>query len=537
MVYSDTKKSKMDQSGSPPRPNSLLLNVTNQMILDGTVQSPQEVNNNRVRDKENNESLQKNSQRKRRRRRASESMYKKFKDLYEATGENLGEGSFGSVQTYKNTTNNKEYAVKIVEKAGRSRSKVLKEIEIFQTCKNHENILQMIEYFEESDRFYLVFDKMEGGTLLETIEARGTLTEAEASAVVSDIARALDFLHRKGIAHRDLKPENILCERRGQLVPVRICDFDLGSGVLARGGTTNEDVEDGCMTPELQTPVGSAEFMAPEVVDVWVENAWSYDKRCDLWSLGIILYIMLCGYPPFYASSCGKNDCGWEKGLACPTCQSELFKSIQGGHFKFPHEDWCTVSQEAKDLISHLLVRDPHRRYTAKDVLDHPWIASKVAPVKQLQTPHVLQRNNSINQLEFFAENAMAANRMMWHHYSMSLTTTHISTFSNDVEKKNNNCEYSDADLGMFEMEDMDMGMGSLGISDEEEGDEVELKVFVIEEESDGTPVDEQGYVMIEKYNKRRDRLESEGDSGCSVSSTCTLRPSPPLLKVPSARF
>jgi MAP kinase interacting serine/threonine kinase len=98
-----------------------------------------------------------------------------------------------------------------------------------------------------------------------------------------------------------------------QLVPVKLCDFDLGSGVVSDSGGS------GGSTPELLTPVGSAEFMAPEVVDVWVEQGWSYDKRCDLWSLGIITYIMLCGYPPFYGQ-CGQ-DCGWENGGSCNTCQ------------------------------------------------------------------------------------------------------------------------------------------------------------------------------------------------------------------------
>ena len=100
---------------------------------------------------------------------------------------------------------------------GKSRNKVLKEIEIFHHCKGHDNILQLIEYFEEDELFYIVFEKMEGGTLLDTIQRRGHLTEQEASLVIRDIARALDFLHKKGIAHRDLKPENILCVRPGQV--------------------------------------------------------------------------------------------------------------------------------------------------------------------------------------------------------------------------------------------------------------------------------------------------------------------------------
>ena len=99
-----------------------------------------------------------------------------------------------------------------------------------------------------------------------------------------------------------------------QLVPVKICDFDLGSGI-----TMNSRCASPVTTPELLTPVGSAEYMAPEVVDVWQDQAWSYDKRCDVWSLGIILFMLLCGYPPFYGQ-CGE-DCGWERGEACEDCQ------------------------------------------------------------------------------------------------------------------------------------------------------------------------------------------------------------------------
>jgi len=353
------------------------------------------------------------SDRKRKKKRASSRGVKTFHDLYEPTGENLGEGSFGSVLTYKNIITNNEYAVKIISKtSGKSRAKVLKEVEIFHHTKGHENILQLIEYFEEEENFYLVFEKMEGGTLLANIEQRGHLTEQEASLVVHDIANALNFMHNKGMAHRDLKPENVLCTVKGQLVPVKICDFDLGSGIIMSSKDTTP-----VTTPELQTPVGSAEFMAPEVVDVWTDQAWSYDKRCDTWSLGIIIYIMLCGYPPF-SGQCG-NDCGWDRGEACQLCQDMLFNHIQHGEFEFPVEGWSHISADAKDLIQHLLVRDPHMRYSAAEVLKHPWVAME-SPMVQLATPHVLSRTNSIKELEAFAENAVAVNRMILRHLSIS---------------------------------------------------------------------------------------------------------------------
>jgi len=380
---------------SLPRPTTLLLEDTAKMILQDTTNSTH------------------NNVRRRKKKRASERGVKTFNELYQATGESLGEGSFGSVLTHKNIITDKEFAVKIIDKTcGRSRQKVLKEVEIFHHCRGHDNILQLIEYFEEDNFFYLVFEKMEGGTLLANIENRGHLTEQEASLVVRDIAKALHFLHDKGMAHRDLKPENVLCAKTGQLVPLKICDFDLGSGIIMDSKDTTP-----VTTPELQTPVGSAEFMAPEVVDVWTDQAWSYDKRCDLWSLGIILYIMLCGYPPFYGK-CGE-DCGWERGEACHGCQDMLFNSIQDGLYDFPEEEWQSVSDDAKDLIRHLLVRDPHLRYSAAEVLRHPWVSME-SPKIQLATPQVLSRANSVKELEAFAENAVAVNRMILRHLSIS---------------------------------------------------------------------------------------------------------------------
>ena len=157
-----------------------------------------------------------------------------FQELYRFTGEVLGEGAYASVRACKNVFTDIEYAVKVIEKipsAGHSRSRVFKEIEMFHACRSHPNIIRLIEYFEESERFYLVFEKIDGGQLLDHIQYRVRFTEKEASSVVRNLASALEFLHKKGIAHRDLKPENVLCVYEDQLCPVKICDFDLGSGI------------------------------------------------------------------------------------------------------------------------------------------------------------------------------------------------------------------------------------------------------------------------------------------------------------------
>ncbi|XP_025064083.1 MAP kinase-interacting serine/threonine-protein kinase 2 isoform X2 [Alligator sinensis] len=242
-------------------------------------------------------------------------------------------------------------------------------------CQGHRNVLELIEFFEEEDKFYLVFEKMRGGSILTHIHRRRHFNELEASVVVQDIASALNFLHNKGIAHRDLKPENILCESPDQC--------------------------------------GSAEYMAPEVVEAFNEEASIYDKRCDLWSLGVILYIMLSGYPPF-VGHCG-TDCGWDRGEACQTCQNMLFESIQEGKYEFPDKDWAHISFGAKDLISKLLVRDAKKRLSAAQVLEHPWVQG-CAPDNTLPTPIILQRNSSAKELTSFAAEAIAVNRQLMQH-------------------------------------------------------------------------------------------------------------------------
>ncbi|XP_061420408.1 MAP kinase-interacting serine/threonine-protein kinase 1-like isoform X2 [Lethenteron reissneri] len=290
--------------------------------------------------------------------------------------------------------------------SGRERTHACRLAAASSTTKSmrSSNILQLIEFFEEDDRFYLVFEKMRGGTVLAQIQRRGHFSEQEASEVVRDIATALHFLHQKGIAHRDLKPENILCENPHQVSPVKICDFDLGSSMKLSSACSP------VTTPELLTPCGSAEFMAPEVVEAFSEEASIYDKRCDLWSLGVILYIMLSGSPPF-VGNCG-SDCGWEHGEACHACQTMLFERIQAGHYCFPEKDWKNVSAAAKHLISHLLLPDAKARLSAAQVLRHPWVAGD-APRQTLSTPQLLLRNASAKDLTRFTADAVAVTRRL----------------------------------------------------------------------------------------------------------------------------
>ena len=196
--------------------------------------------------------MQKSSTTKKKKRRfAADLQSNRFSDVYSLTPEVLGQGAYGKVWTCKNIYTCQEYAVKIIDKYKHpNRERVFKEIEIYLHCRDCANILKIIEFFEEEEKFYVVFEKMEGGPLLNHIERRGHLTEREASLIVKDIATALNFLHSKGMAHRDLKPENILCQYSNSVIPVKICDFDLGSSIKINSRSATP-----VTTPELCTPV------------------------------------------------------------------------------------------------------------------------------------------------------------------------------------------------------------------------------------------------------------------------------------------
>lgn len=332
-----------------------------------------------------------------------------FYDYYKTTSEHLGSGAYGSVMTCTSIATGKEYAVKVVSKSDEThtRSRILREVHIFNLCKHQPNIVQLIDWFEDDEHFYMVMEKMRGGPLLQHILARGYFTEEEARKVTKEIASALKFLHDRGIAHRDVKPENILCTEPDHVSPVKLCDLDLAS----RPSKQEVQMSQSTMEPDLASPVGSAEFMAPEVVDAFCGDALKYDKRCDMWSLGVILYIMLCGYAPFQGQ-CADEECGWMDGQPCDECQQDLFSTIQLGQYDFPEEEWGMISADAKDLVAHLLVKNVSNRFTADQVLSHPWV-QQYAPQTILQTPSNLYRKDSARDVQQMVEHFNVMNRIV----------------------------------------------------------------------------------------------------------------------------
>jgi len=267
--------------------------------------------------------------------------------------EKLGTGSFAVVKRAVRKSDNKEFAIKVIKKNKLNADElavVHDEVEIMHKV-NHANCVQLFEMFENSKKMFMVLELLTGGELFDRIVRKGSYSEKEASEVTKSVTAALQYLHDNGIVHRDLKPENLIYLSQADDSAIKITDFGLAK---YRGSSTKP--------PGMTTACGTPGYVAPEVL----KNE-PYDSAVDLWSLGVILYILLCGFPPFYHES-----------------TAALYKQIKKGEFDFPAPYWTNISSSAKDLVRKLLTVDPKQRYTAKQVLQHPWISGSEASSKPL---------------------------------------------------------------------------------------------------------------------------------------------------------
>ncbi|EGG21446.1 putative protein serine/threonine kinase [Cavenderia fasciculata] len=252
----------------------------------------------------------------------------------------LGRGAFSVVREGTKKTNNEKVALKYIEKKFVKKKHIeqlRREIDIMKKV-NHPNVLALKEIFESDTHLTLVMELVTGGELFYKIVERGSFTEKDARNVVRQVCAGVEYLHSQGIAHRDLKPENLLCSGDGDEMTIKIADFGLSK--IFGGGEA------------LETSCGTPDYVAPEVL-----TGGSYDNAVDMWSIGVITYILLCGFPPFYASS-----------------QNLLFEKILTADYDFPEPEWTHVSESAKQFIRNLIVKDPEQRYTAKRCLEDAWI-------------------------------------------------------------------------------------------------------------------------------------------------------------------
>lgn len=272
-----------------------------------------------------------------------------IEDFFEL-GDILGTGAFSEVRLGTSKETGERYAVKIMKKPAaydkRKQHIIDTEIEILKRVK-HPNVVSLHDVFIANEHYYLVLQLITGGELFDKIVELVCYSEAEASKVVEQIIKGVQVLHKVDVVHRDLKPENLLLSTNDFDADVVITDFGL-SAVL-------DD------TKLVFDCVGTPSYIAPEVL-VSLDYNCGYSKEVDMWGVGVIMYILLCGFPPFYGET-----------------EDDVYDKIEACDFTFPSPYWDEISDDAKDLIEALLHPDPAKRITPEDALQHTWIAGENA--------------------------------------------------------------------------------------------------------------------------------------------------------------
>ncbi|XP_070991932.1 MAP kinase-activated protein kinase 5-like isoform X1 [Oncorhynchus clarkii lewisi] len=277
----------------------------------------------------------------------------------------LGAGISGPVRVCVKKSTQERLALKILI----DRPKARNEVRLHMMCATHPNIVQIMEVYANSVQFphesiprarlLIVMEMMEGGELFHRISQHRHFTEKMASQVTKQIGQALEYCHSLNIAHRDLKPENLLFKDNSLDAPVKLCDF--GFAKIDQG--------------DLMTPQFTPYYVAPQVLEAQRRHQkeksgiiptsptpYTYNKSCDLWSMGVIIYVMLCGYPPFYSKHHSR------------TIPKDMRKKIMTASFDFPEDEWSQISEMAKDIVRKLLKVKPEERLTIEGVLEHPWL-------------------------------------------------------------------------------------------------------------------------------------------------------------------
>ncbi|XP_019955677.1 calcium/calmodulin-dependent protein kinase type II delta 1 chain isoform X1 [Paralichthys olivaceus] len=304
----------------------------------------------------------------------------RFTDEYQLY-EELGKGAFSVVRRCMKISTGQEYAAKIINTkklSARDHQKLEREARICRLLK-HPNIVRLHDSISEEGFHYLVFDLVTGGELFEDIVAREYYSEADASHCIQQILEAVLHCHQMGVVHRDLKPENLLLASKLKGAAVKLADFGLAIEVQG-----DQQAWFGF--------AGTPGYLSPEVL-----RKDPYGKPVDMWACGVILYILLVGYPPF-----------WDED------QHRLYQQIKAGAYDFPSPEWDTVTPEAKDLINKMLTINPAKRVTATDALKHPWICqrSTVASMMHRQeTVECLKKFNARRKLKGAILTTMLATR------------------------------------------------------------------------------------------------------------------------------
>uniref|UniRef100_A0A3Q3K6H2 calcium/calmodulin-dependent protein kinase n=1 Tax=Monopterus albus TaxID=43700 RepID=A0A3Q3K6H2_MONAL len=293
----------------------------------------------------------------------------RFTDEYQLY-EELGKGAFSVVRRCIKKSTGQEYAAKIINTkklSARDHQKLEREARICRLLK-HPNIVRLHDSISEEGFHYLVFDLVTGGELFEDIVAREYYSEVDASQCINQILESVSHIHQHDIVHRDLKPENLLLASKMKEAAVKLADFGLAIEVQG-----DQQAWFGF--------AGTPGYLSPEVL-----RKDPYGKPVDIWACGVILYILLVGYPPF-----------WDED------QHKLYQQIKAGAYDFPSPEWDTVTPEAKNLINQMLTINPAKRITADQALKHPWVyqrANVPSKMHRQETVECLRKFNARRKLK-----------------------------------------------------------------------------------------------------------------------------------------
>ncbi|XP_054473467.1 calcium/calmodulin-dependent protein kinase IGa [Anoplopoma fimbria] len=263
-----------------------------------------------------------------------------IKDVFDFKGK-MGSGSFSEVFMVREKTTGKLYALKCLRKKHLAHSNLENEINVLRRIQ-HENVVGLEDFYESQTHYYLVMQLVSGGELFDRIIDKGVYTEKDASTVIKQVLQAVSYLHENSIVHRDLKPENLLYYNTDENAKIMVSDFGL-----------SKTMEHGVMS----TACGTPGYVAPEVL-----AQKPYSKAVDCWSIGVITYILLCGYPPFFDDN-----------------ETRLFSKIVRAEYAFHSPFWDDISESAKDFIRNMMEKNPTKRFLTEQALRHPWIAGNEA--------------------------------------------------------------------------------------------------------------------------------------------------------------
>ncbi|ROL42582.1 Serine/threonine-protein kinase DCLK2 [Anabarilius grahami] len=328
-----TPKSAKSSSSSPTSPRSMHnfkipAHHSSATNVNGSSEMPQQHNNSVSPEVNGNRNI------------AASTILDKYK-----IGKVIGDGNFAVVKECVERSTGKEFALKIIDK-NKCRGKehlIENEVAVLRRVK-HPNIIMLIEEVDTPTELNLVMELVKGGDLFDAITSSTKYTERDASVMVFDLAAALKYLHRMCIVHRDIKPENLL-----------VCEYPNGTKSLKLGDFGLATVVEG----PLYTVCGTPTYVAPEII---AESG--YGLKVDIWAAGVITYILLCGFPPFRSEN---------------NLQEDLFDQILVGRLEFPSPFWDNITDSAKELIGYMLQVNVEARYTAEDVLSHPWVTEDAA--------------------------------------------------------------------------------------------------------------------------------------------------------------